>query len=64
MTVQFNVSNDGLGEPFHYWWRDRVVSKEYDGIFDWKNGQNYLKLKSFQVVFSYIMSPRFLSCDS
>ena len=34
MKIQFNVSNEGLGEPFHYWWRDRVVSKEYYGIFD------------------------------
>ena len=26
MEVHFNVSNKGLGEPFYYWWRDRVVS--------------------------------------
>ena len=26
MKIQFNVSNEGLGEPFRYWWRDRVVS--------------------------------------
>ena len=26
MKVQFNVSNEGLGEPFYHWWRDRVVS--------------------------------------
>ena len=26
MEVHFNVSNKGLGEPFYYWWRDRLVS--------------------------------------
>ena len=26
MKLQFNVSNEGLGEPFYHWWRDRVVS--------------------------------------
>lgn len=36
MKVQFTVSNEGLGEPFHYWWRDRVVSSTR------KTGQNYL----------------------
>ena len=42
MKIQFNVSNEGLGEPFRYWWRDRVVSKEYNGIFDQKkDGQNF-----------------------
>ncbi|XP_068683141.1 uncharacterized protein [Montipora foliosa] len=25
MKVQFIVSNEGLGEPFHHWWRDRVT---------------------------------------
>ncbi|KAL9963565.1 hypothetical protein ACROYT_G027086 [Oculina patagonica] len=25
MKIQFTVSNDGLGEPFYYWWRDRVT---------------------------------------
>lgn len=29
IQVQFNVSNEGLGEPFHYWWRDLVVSRGY-----------------------------------
>ena len=28
MEVRFNISNEGLGKPFHYWWRDRVVSRK------------------------------------
>ena len=39
MKVQFNVTNEGLGEPFYHWWRDRVVSiggttKEKKEFFD------------------------------
>ena len=26
IKVQFNVSNEGLGEPYYHWWRDHVVS--------------------------------------
>ncbi|KAJ7392608.1 hypothetical protein OS493_010259 [Desmophyllum pertusum] len=25
IKVQFHVTNEGLGEPFNYWWRDRVT---------------------------------------
>ena len=30
MEVRFNISNEGLGKPFHYWWRDRVVSRKLE----------------------------------
>ena len=49
IKVQFIVSNDGLGEPFHYWWRDRVVSKHYNDSVNWSK---LLKTKKpFNLVF-------------